>query len=104
MNALKKYKVSLLGEPYMLVSDEPEEHLLLSAQRVDDLMKHIAERSGISDLKRIAVLASLQLANQIQHLEMLLEQHEQKELNLLTLIDSAFEPTAKKAQEFSSSV
>jgi len=87
MNTLKKYKISIFGESYTVVSDESEEHLTSSAQRVDTLMRQIAEKSGISDSKRIAVLAALQCATQLKTCELLIDHYECMETKLSTCID-----------------
>jgi cell division protein ZapA (FtsZ GTPase activity inhibitor) len=87
MNTLKKYKVPIFGESYSFVSDEPEESLVFSAQHVDELMKLIAEKSGISDQKRIAVLTAVQLASRLRTCEKLLEGYTQKEYQLVNRID-----------------
>jgi cell division protein ZapA (FtsZ GTPase activity inhibitor) len=87
MSTLKKCKISVFGESYTLVSDEPEEHIIVAAQSVDDLMRSIAEKSGISDTKRIAVLAALQLASNIKGLEAVIEHRTQKERQLISSLD-----------------
>ena len=93
MNTLKKYKVSIFGESYSLVSDEPEEHLVFSAQYVDEVMKNIADKSGISDQKRIAVLTALQLASRLKNYERLLESYSQKEHQLVSRIERELSST-----------
>jgi cell division protein ZapA (FtsZ GTPase activity inhibitor) len=61
---LQKYKVSLFGEVYTLVSDESENSLLSSAALVDNLMKEIAQQTRCTDTKRLAILVALHLAQQ----------------------------------------
>lgn len=107
MDTLKKYKVSIFGESYTLVSDESEEQLVASAQHIDELMRQLAEKTGLSDTKRIAVLASLQIACKLKteeaeltaeltarftaeltaELTMVREQTARKELELIDRID-----------------
>lgn len=83
MTALKKYRISVFGETYVVVSDESEEHLTDTARYVDDLMKHVALKVDIPDSKRIAVLVSLRLASQLKSLEekLVLYGHKEKELS-----------------------
>lgn len=57
-----KYTVSVFGDTYTLVSDEPREHILDVAATVDLLMQEIAQKSNCDDGKRVAVLAALKLA------------------------------------------
>ncbi len=61
---LQKYKVSLFGEIYSLVSDESESLLLNSASLVDSLMKEVAQQTRCTDTKRLAILVALHLAQQ----------------------------------------
>lgn len=60
---IKKYKVSIFGETYSIISDEPEEQVFAVAQQVDYCMKDICNRSSIQDAKKIAVLTALQFAS-----------------------------------------
>ncbi len=57
---LKKYKVTIAGESYFLVSDEPEEHIKYVADRVDEQMRTIAQSGHSDDPQRLAVLVALQ--------------------------------------------
>ncbi len=61
---LQKYKVSLFGEVYSLVTDESESSLMNSASLVDHLMKELAQKTRCTDTKRLALLVALQLAQQ----------------------------------------
>ena len=56
---LKKYKVTIAGESYFLVSDEPEEHIKSVADRVDSQMQSIAQSGYSDDPQRLAVLVAL---------------------------------------------
>jgi cell division protein ZapA (FtsZ GTPase activity inhibitor) len=86
-NLPKKYRVSIFGELYTFISDEPEERLLSAAHHVDELMRCIAEKSGLADTKRIAVLASLQIACKLKDKEVKLDYAEQKGRELVQQID-----------------
>lgn len=57
---LKKYKVTIAGESYFLVSDEPEEHIKYVADSVDEQMRSIAQSGYSDDPQRLAVLVALQ--------------------------------------------
>lgn len=87
MKALKKYKISVFGETYTVVSDESEEQVMNTAQYVDDLMRHTASKFDIYDSKRIAALVSLQLASRLKDLEEKCALHSQKEHELADRID-----------------
>jgi len=78
----KKYTVTIFGDPYVLVSDEVQEHVMRVAAQVDSLMNDIASASKLSDAKRIAVLASLQILDKLLALEAK-EKEEKKRCELL---------------------
>ncbi len=62
--SVQKYKVSLFGEAYALVSDEAESDLVASAHLVDTLMKEVAQKTHCNDVKQLAILVALHLAQQ----------------------------------------
>lgn len=83
---LKKYKVSIFGESYFLVSDESEHHLTAAAQLVDSCMREIADKSQITESKRIAVLVALQLASKVLAHKETLERYNAHSDKLLNLV------------------
>jgi cell division protein ZapA (FtsZ GTPase activity inhibitor) len=86
---VKKYKVTIFGESYFLLSDESEEQLITSAQLVDSLMRQIADKSQVTDSKRIAVLVALQLASKTFESKEVIGHYQEKSNELLNLIDAA---------------
>lgn len=78
----RRIKVIISGEPYTLVSDEPEEQVQHAVHEVNALMDEIARHSGIIDTRKIAVLAALQCVSQ----KRLVEQKLLSSIN--TIIDS----------------
>ncbi len=85
---IKKYKVTIAGESYFLVSDEPEERVKAVAQLVDSRMKKLAQLSRSDDSKRIATLVALQCASTMVASEELVEKYQ---TNAEKLIDSITE-------------
>ena len=69
INEAKRIEVLLYGESYSVLSDEPEIKVLEIAKQVDELMRLIARRTGLSDVKKIAVLTVLKLATSQHKLE-----------------------------------
>ena len=69
MNEAKRIELELFGESYSVISDEPTEQVFEVAKTVDDLMRLIARRTGLSDVKKIAVLTALKLATTQHKLE-----------------------------------
>jgi cell division protein ZapA len=82
----KKYKVTIFGESYTLVSDESEKHIVDAALQVDKLMSDIA-RAGVTDVKKVAVLVALQFSSELKHLKQDLELHTLEQDRLTTLLD-----------------
>ncbi len=83
----KRIDVGLYGETYSIVSDEPLEKVAEIASSVDSLMQAIAKKTGLTDAKKIAVLAALKLATNQHKLESELNGWVQGCLQLAGLID-----------------
>jgi cell division protein ZapA (FtsZ GTPase activity inhibitor) len=69
MDEAKRFDIQLYGESYSIISDESEDKVFEVAKQVDDLMNLIARRTGLSDVKKIAVLTALKLATNKNELE-----------------------------------
>ncbi len=69
MNEKKSYKVQIFEDHYVLSSDETEALVLKAAAMVDASMKEISHHFALTDVKKIAVLAALRLANQLVQCE-----------------------------------
>ena len=87
MNAVKNYKVTIFDDQYVLASDESEEIVVQTAALVDMMMKEIAKNSKVSDTRKIAVLASLQIASKLTKLKLESEAIKQHEEKLIDRID-----------------
>lgn len=87
MNEKKSYKVQILQEHYVLISDEAEDFVVKAAQMVDLNMQEISRQSTITDQKKIAVLTALRIAEKLLSFERLYEQEEQKKGALKDFID-----------------
>jgi len=64
----KTLEVTIFGEQYTLVSDESKEHIDNSTRLINEVMQAIRQ-AGVSDEKKIAVLASLQFASKMLKME-----------------------------------
>lgn len=62
-------KVNIANQSFTLVTSGDDGQVQQLAQRVDDLITGIATRSGNVDTARLAILASLHLADQLQDAE-----------------------------------
>ncbi len=58
-----------------------------TSQRLDEMMKDVSRQSGITDYRRVAVLAALQLASSVQKLEQQLEDYDCKGQQLVEHIE-----------------
>lgn len=83
----KKYSVTIFGDHYGLISDEPFELVMKVSSIVDSAMQEIAQGSQISDPKRIAVLAALQVAEKLVALEVASQEGKRRQEELLGRID-----------------
>jgi cell division protein ZapA len=61
--------VSIFGQSYSLRSDEEPAYLEDLAALVDQRMREVAERTRTADTAKIAVLAALNLADQLRRAE-----------------------------------
>lgn len=84
---VKKYKVTIAGDMYTLVSDESEEKVLALAAMVDALISDISKKAGVFDVRKTAVFAALQLASTNRTLEQALASHAETSSRLHTLLD-----------------
>jgi cell division protein ZapA (FtsZ GTPase activity inhibitor) len=91
-----KYKVTIFGEPYTLISDESEQHIAESAKVVDGLMSDLAKRAGIADVKKLAVLVALQCSSQLQHSKSHVELLEFEQTHLTDLLSQALNSLIKE--------
>lgn len=83
---VNRYKVTIAGESYFLVSDEPEEHVRAVARLVDDQMRTLATTGLTDDPKRIAVLIALQCASKMVAANALVESYQEQNAKLEGMI------------------
>jgi len=81
---VKKYKITIGGESYFLVSDEPEDRVRAVAALVDAQMRSIAHQGHSDDPKRVAVLVALQCASKMLAAHEVVAQHH---VHITRLID-----------------
>lgn len=66
--AIHRVQVTIYGESYALRGDAPPEHLEALAVEVDRRMRDIAQRNPRLGTLHVAVLAALQLADELKRL------------------------------------
>lgn len=88
--------VTIFGQTYSLRSDEEPAYLEDLAALVDERMREIAERTRTADTAKIAVLAALNLADQLRRAERrstaASDTLEERAAAILALVDSAIGP------------
>jgi cell division protein ZapA len=62
-------RVTIFNQTYSLVASEEPGRIEELAHRIDELMSSIAARAGNVDTTRVAVLACMHLADQLESLE-----------------------------------
>jgi cell division protein ZapA len=62
-------KVTIFNQTFTLISQGDPAELLGVAREVDQLMHTVAEKSGSSDVNRVAILACLHLADRLRAFE-----------------------------------
>ena len=72
----KRVVVNIMGEEYVLRSSNSQEHMLEVGKHVNSLMEDLAATHPSMSMQKIAVLASLNLANDL--LEQLKEKKDDK--------------------------
>ncbi len=65
----KTVRVTIFNQSYTLVATEEAGEVEALAHSVDDLMTELAKRAGTTDPTRLAVLASMHLADRLRSME-----------------------------------
>ncbi|MEX0672175.1 MAG: cell division protein ZapA [Candidatus Babeliales bacterium] len=84
---LKKYTVTILGEPFSLVTDEEQEHVVKAAALADSTLQEIKSQVSLADSRKVATLAILQLASKYIHLQDQQEKDNRIHQRLIEIID-----------------
>lgn len=87
MAMLKKYKISIFGDSYSIVSDEREEHIAQSVQLLDSLVREVADKMQAVEPHRSTMLVALKLASQVLTLKAEIERNKQEQERLIQLLD-----------------
>ncbi len=66
MNAVKSIQVEIFDKTYTVQGDLDEAYVQKLAQSVDEKMRTVAGVTGLVDAGRIAVLAALNLADEVE--------------------------------------
>lgn len=86
---VKKYTLTVFGDSYTIVSDEPEQHILAAANHVDRLMNDISAKAQDMPVQKLAVLAALKIALTAHSLEVAQEDTKTVIKNLINSLPSS---------------
>lgn len=89
-NEKKRYKVTIFGQEYALVSSESEELVQAASRLVDDAMQEIAGKSASIDHNKVAVLAALRIASHLMQIKQDSEHQMKRQEALVASIDELF--------------
>lgn len=87
MNNTRSYTIRVLNDQYVIESDDSEEFVLNTVQRIDMHIREVCTQSNV-DPKRACVLVALRLAGQLIRMEQDLMNIRQVEKHLISLVDS----------------
>lgn len=90
ISAVQKYKITILGQSYTLVSDEVEQDIHAATKLVDATLQKLAAQSSTSDVNKLTLLAALEIALkqvQLEHNIALQADQQAKLMHLLTDMD-----------------
>lgn len=84
----KSLKISVFGKSYSIIADENDQEVLLAAELVNSIMNSKAGKAPQAvESEKIAVVAALQLALELNKKNLMLVQCESKAENLVRLLD-----------------
>lgn len=86
--ALHNHSIQILDDTYVIVSDEPEDHVAEAANYVHLLMQEYVTKAQHLPLKTVAVFTALKLASALLKHEKQLREHAVKHNTLLTVIEN----------------
>ena len=87
-NEKKRYKVTIFGQEYTLISSEHEEQVREAARLVDETMQEIAGKSVAIDQQKIATLAALHMATSVVQAKVTAARQVQRHQALVASIDA----------------
>ena len=62
MDTIHKYKITIGGQSYTIISNEPEHNIQAATQLIDATFKKLAAQSSTSDVTKLIVLTALEVA------------------------------------------
>jgi cell division protein ZapA len=65
MDAKNVVEVQIFGHPYTIRSEADQDHILDVAAYVDHKMREITEKLPVASLSKVAILASLNIADEL---------------------------------------
>jgi cell division protein ZapA (FtsZ GTPase activity inhibitor) len=83
----KSHRVVIVGDEYLIMSDETEEHIVESANHVHILLQEATRKTPSGVPKRLATVAALHLASELFTLQKTAKVREERVAALVYTID-----------------
>ncbi|RSL32993.1 cell division protein ZapA [Salibacterium salarium] len=71
--------VTIFGQPYTIVGDEPPEHVISVAEQLDQKMREFKRHNPYLDTSRLAVLTALNIVDDYMKLKQSIEENDRNE-------------------------
>lgn len=91
MEKANNLKVSILGKPYQVITDEAQENILEASQLVDGMMKEKTKGFPVTNEAKIAVVTALELATELGKCKKSLTTFESRVIKLDGLLELALQ-------------
>lgn len=91
MEKANNLKVSILGKPYQVVTDEAQENILEASQLVDGMMREKTKGFPTTNESKIAVVTALELATELGKCKKSLKAFEDRLVELDGLLELALQ-------------
>lgn len=89
MEKANNLKISILGKPYLLTTDEAQESVLKASELVDGMMKEKIKSFPITSEAKVAVVIALELATDLGKFKKSMNSFEDRVFKLNELLEFA---------------
>jgi len=89
MEKANNLKISILGKPYMITTDEAQESVLAASELVDNMMREKIKNFPITNETKVAVVTALELATDLEKIKRLNNCFEDRVFKINELLEFA---------------
>ena len=94
MEKANNLKISILGKPYLVTTDEAQENVLEASELVDNMMREKIKRSPVANETKIAVVTALELAAELCKLKKAMFARPESHVEIMAVSDEKKEVKA----------